>query len=403
MKINKKGVMNFKKRIKTYKSSKVFDFSYFYTMQFQDIIGQRELKQHFIQEIEQEKVSHAQLFLGKNGYGSLALALAFSQYLFCENKQPMDSCGVCPACKKVSDLQHPDLHFTFPVVLAQHKTSNGALDLWREQLKNTPYFDLSHWGSFIDPKGRKPIIGSDESQEILKKLALKSYEGGYKIMIIWMAEEMNPPCSNKLLKILEEPPAKTLFLLVAENQEKLLPTILSRTQLVKIPRIISDDLSLFLRNKGGFSQVLIDSVVGRVDGDVVEALELLSASDAQEQNRDLFIQLMRVCYKKDVIAMMDWAETLTSFSRDHQKTFLNYCLHMFRQSLLRNYTDNQLTKISEEEEAFLKNFAKFITGNNIHDFMKTFNDAHYHIDRNAHAKLLFTNLCFNVMRYIHFA
>ena len=401
MKINKKGVMNFKKRIKTYKSSKVFDFSYFYTMQFQDIIGQRELKHHFIQEIEQEKVSHAQLFLGKNGYGSLALALAFSQYLFCENKQAMDSCGICPACKKVSDLQHPDLHFTFPVVLAQHKTSNGALDLWREQLKKTPYFDLSHWGSFIDPKGRKPIIGSDESQEILKKLALKSYEGGYKIMIIWMAEEMNPTCSNKLLKILEEPPAKTLFLLIAENQEKLLPTILSRTQLVKVPRIISDDLSLFLRNKGGFSQVLIDSVVGRVDGDVVEALELLSASDAQEQNRDLFIQLMRVCYKKDVIAMMDWAEMLTSFSRDHQKTFLNYCLHMFRQSLLSNYMGDVLLRISTGEEQFLKNFAPFISGNNIREFIETFDDAYYHIDRNANSRILFTQMCFQTMRFIH--
>jgi DNA polymerase-3 subunit delta' len=372
-------------------------------MQFKDIIGQRALKQQFIHEINHEKVSHAQLFLGKNGYGSLALALGFCQYLFCENKQVDDSCGVCPGCIKVSDLQHPDLHFTFPVILADHKTSNGAMDLWREQVKNAPYFGLSHWGSFIDTKGRKPLIGSDESQEIIKKLALKSYEGGYKIMIVWMADEMNPTCSNKLLKILEEPPSKTLFLLVAENQEKLLPTILSRTQLVKIPRIYSDELSLFLRNKGVYPSESIDSVVGRVEGDYLEAIELLTVSEAHDKNREMFILLMRVCYKKDVISMLDWAEKIAIFTRDQQKIFLNYSLHMFRQSLLRNYTENQLTKISEEEDAFLKNFAKFITGNNIHDFMKTFNDANYHIDRNAYSKLLFTNLCFNVMRYIHFA
>lgn len=372
-------------------------------MQFKDVVGQSELKAHLIQEVLAEKVSHAQLFLGKSGFGSLPMALAFVQYLFCENKQATDSCGVCPSCRKTTELQHPDLHFSFPVVQAINKKSDAFLTDWRAQIKESPYFNLNGWLNRIDVKGRKPIIGTEESQEIIKKLNLKSYEGGYKVMIIWMAEEMNPQCSNKLLKILEEPPAKTLFILVCEAQEYILQTILSRTQLVKIPRISMDDLSTHLTSHFSLSRQAADSLAARVDGDFLEALEMLNDSAELDENRELFIQLMRVCYKKDVLPMMDWAENAASITKEKQKIFLRYCLHMFRQSMLKNYTDDQLTKVSDEENQFLKNFARFITGNNILDFMNTFNDAHYHIERNANAKILFTNICFQVMRYIHAA
>ena len=372
-------------------------------MQFKNIVGQSELKAHLIQEVLSEKVSHAQLFLGKPGFGGLPLALAFVQYIFCENKQPSDSCGTCSSCRKTQDLQHPDLHFSFPVVQAINKKSDAFLAHWRAQIKENPYFNLNQWLNKIDEKGRKPIIGTEESQEIIKKLNLKSYEGGYKIMVIWMAEEMNPTCSNKLLKILEEPPAKTLFLLVCESQEYILPTILSRTQLVKIPRVTIHDVSNHLKNQFSLSNENAESTAARVDGDIIEALEMLSDGNEQDENRELFIQLMRVCYKKDVIEMMNWAENVAAITKEKQKIFLRYCLHMFRQSMLKNYTQDQLTKISEEENNFLKNFSKFITGNNIMDFMKTFNDAHYYVERNANAKILFTNICFQVMRYIHVA
>lgn len=372
-------------------------------MQFKDVVGQGELKSHLIKEVLSEKVSHAQLFLGKPGFGSLPMALAFVQYLFCENKQETDSCGVCPSCRKTQELQHPDLHFSFPVVQAINKKSDAFLSDWREQVKENPYFNLNDWLKRIDDKGRKPIIGTEESQEIIKKLNLKSYEGGYKVMIIWMAEDMNATCSNKLLKILEEPPAKTLFILVCESQEYILQTIISRTQLLKIPRINIDDLSNYLKNEHSMSLEGADSMAARVDGDLNEALEMLGDSTEQSENRELFIQLMRVCYKKDVVPMMDWAEEMAILTKEKQKIFIRYALHMFRQSMLRNYTDDQLTRVSDEEDNFLKNFAKFITGNNVFDFMETFNDAHYHIERNAHAKILFTNICFKVMRYIHIA
>jgi DNA polymerase-3 subunit delta' len=372
-------------------------------MRFSEVIGHAELKEHLINEINQEKVSHAQLFLGKPGYGTLPMALAFVQFLFCENKQASDSCGECSSCRKVATLQHPDFHFSFPTVQAISKISNGVLTDWRAQILESPYFDLNAWIKRMDVKERKPIIGKDESQEIIKKLSLRSYEGGYKVMLIWMAEEMNPSCANKLLKIIEEPPDSTLFLLVSESHEMMLQTILSRTQKVHIPRIQLDDLSAYLRTEKNQASGNADSIASRVDGDLIEALEFLGDHVEQDENRERFIQLMRVCYKKNVLDMMTWAESTAEHSREYQKVFLKYALHMFRQSMLRNYTEDTLTNVSTEEGAFLEKFSQFISGNNILDFMATFDDAYYHIERNANPKILFTQLCFQVMRYIHHA
>ena len=372
-------------------------------MQFSAVVGQKDLASHLIDEVNNEKVSHAQLFLGKPGYGPLPLALAFVQYLFCENKSENDSCGECTSCRKAEKLQHPDLHFSFPTVQTISKVSDPVLGEWREQLAENPYFDLNTWIRKIDVRERKPIISVHESEEIIKKLSLRSYEGGYKVMIIWMAEEMNVSCANKLLKIIEEPPAKTLFILLAESQEYMLQTILSRCQIVKVPRIKMEDMSVHLKTNMNVGSSNADSVASRVDGDLIEAMEFLGDHEEQDANREQFIQLMRVCYKKSVLDMIQWSEEISSVSREQQKVFLKYALHMFRQSMLRNYTEDHLTRVSDEEDEFLSKFAQFITGNNVFDFMKTFNEAHYHIERNANPKILFTNLCFNVMRYIHVA
>jgi DNA polymerase III subunit delta' len=372
-------------------------------MQFSEVVGHEDLKALFIEEIKNDKVSHAQLFLGKPGYGTLPLALSFVQYLFCENKQEKDSCGQCASCRKVENLQHPDVHFSFPTVQTISKISNNVLGDWRDQIDNEPYFDLNKWIKRIDVKERKPIIGKDESQQIIKKLSLRSYEGGYKVMIIWMAEEMNTTCANKLLKIIEEPPSKTLFILVAESQEYMLQTILSRTQKVLIPRIEMSALSEYLKRAKNMGSEGADSVAARSDGDLLEAQEFIGDHVEHDQNREQFVQLMRVCYKKNVMDMIQWAESIAATSKEHQKVFLKYALHMFRQSLLRNYTEDHLTRVSSEEDKFLQNFSKYITGNNIGDFTETFNKAHYHIERNANGKILFTNLCFQVMRFIHLA
>ncbi|OFZ63320.1 MAG: hypothetical protein A3D92_04605 [Bacteroidetes bacterium RIFCSPHIGHO2_02_FULL_44_7] len=372
-------------------------------MQFAAVVGQTELKKHLVTEVKNEKISHAQLFLGKAGFGSLPLALAFIQYVLCENRGEEDSCGECNACRKMMRLQHPDVHFAFPVVQAISKVSDSLLPDWRAQILEQPYFDLNSWIQRIDSKERKPIIGKEESQEIIRKLSLRSYEGGYKIMLVWMAEEMNPTCANKLLKIIEEPPEKTLIILVASAQEYMLQTILSRTQKVVVPRVDMDSISSWLRSAHRLSADSADSIASRCDGDLLEAISVASESADQAVFHEQFVQLMRVCYKKNVLDMMSWAEQISGASKEQQKQFLRYGLHMLRQSMLRNYTEDQLTRVSASEDSFLQNFARFITGNNILDFNQLFNNSVYHIDRNANSKILFTNFCFQVMRFIHVA
>lgn len=371
-------------------------------MQFSAIVGQEEIKQRLIDEVRNEKVSHAQMLLGKPGYGGLGLAIAFVQYLLCKNPQESDSCGTCSSCVKVQKLQHPDLHFVFPVVQSISKTTDYFLSDWREMIQESPYFDLNDWTKKIDPRQRKPIISVHESDEIIKKLSLHAFEGGYKAMIIWMPEEMNISSANKLLKILEEPPKKTVFILVAEAQEKLMATIISRTQTISVPHVDFEHVRTYLQaNNIGASSA--ESIASRVEGDILKAKRITGDQEEQDENRDYFIQLMRVCYKKNVIDMMNWAEDISAFGKERQKQFLLYSIHMFRQSLLKNYTNDQLTRVSEEEDGFLQNFARFITGNNIMMFTEAFDKAVFHIDRNANSKILFTNLSFDVMRFIHVA
>jgi DNA polymerase-3 subunit delta' len=370
-------------------------------VQFKNVIGQSELKKDFIREIKHGKIAHAQLFMGPLGHGGLPLALAFTQYLFCKNPSDADSCGICPSCLKVQESQHPDVHFVFPVVQTLSQVSDGFLEEWRAQIKENPYFDAYSWTKTIDPKERKPIIGGEESGEIIRKLNLKSYEGGYKVLLIWLAEEMNPTSSNKLLKILEEPPKNTVIFLLSEDPSKLLATIQSRTQFVRIPKIESEYLTKELMSRFQLEKNQAESIAAFSEGDFIKASHFLNDSDNKGIYREHFIQLMRTSYKKDVLGMMQWADGMAAEGKERQKLFIQYALHMFRQSLLSNYMGDVLLRISTEEEQFLKNFAPFISGNNIREFIETFDDAHYHIDRNANARILFTQLCFQTMRFIH--
>lgn len=369
-------------------------------MLFSTIQGQEKVKSHLIKEIQSGKISHAKMFLGKSGYATLPLAIAYAGYLFCENRGQNDSCGACSSCKKVSELQHPDLHFSFPTVLSIAETSAKLLPQWREQVINQPVFSLYDWSNKIDQKGRTPIIGKDESQEIIKKLALKSYEGGFKVMIIWMAEEMNIACANKLLKILEEPSDKTIFILIVEDASKVLATIQSRTQLIRIPQFANYEIQQVLEQKGVGKQ-LAENIANRCGGDLNTANEILKEQHEEHQFRDLFVKLMRVCFKRNVIEMLDWSEEVAALHKEKQKQFTLYALFMIRQSMLKNYTQNMLVQASTEEIQFLENFSRFITNNNIYDFIQLFDDAYYHIDRNAAPKILFTQVCFQIMRYIH--
>lgn len=372
-------------------------------MQFSQVLGHSDLKNRLIQGVKNGRISHGQMWLGNAGYGALPLALAYCQYLFCDNPGEMDSCGVCASCQKVHKLQHPDLHFAFPVVLSEGDISDKFYADWRSKIIENPYFDLNQWTLSIDEKGRKPVIGNQESQNILKKLRLKSFEGSYKIMLIWMAEEMNETAANKLLKILEEPPDKTIFLLLVENPEKIISTIMSRTQLIKIPQIDHTSLASQLINDFGLHMSDADSVAYMSEGSWVNAHELASSGARNVDSRESFIDGFRAAYKKDVIAMMSWANNLAALSREEQKGFLKYGLHLFRQSLLFSYTDEKLIRLGAEELDFVRNFSKFVTGNNFQDLYDLFSQTHYYVDRNANTKILFTDLIFQVMKLIHVA
>jgi DNA polymerase-3 subunit delta' len=371
-------------------------------MLFSQIIGQRPIRDKIIGNIDEGRISHAQLWLGNAGAGVLPLALAYVQYLFCENKQDKDSCGQCSSCQKVKKLQHPDLHFSFPLILAEGKTSDVFYANWRSIISEAPYFTVNDWVNHIDPKGRAPIIGAEESQNMIKKLTLKSFEGGYKVMIIWMAELMNEACSNKILKMLEEPPKNTLFLLLAENADMILPTILSRTQIFKIPAISHTDISAELINTKGMSLEDADLTAHLSNGSWIKAMEY-TASSQDTEIQELFVECMRIAYKKDVIAMLAWANKMAALTKEQQKTFFVYALHIFRQSILFNYTQDKLIKVSESEKEFISRFSPFITGNNIKLFYDAFSDSHYHIQRNANQKILFTDLVFGTMKHIHVA
>lgn len=370
-------------------------------MLFKDVIGHSELKKKLTDDVRENKVSHAHLFLGSLGYGGLPLTLAFTQYLLCEDRKQDDSCGTCSACKKVAKLEHPDLHFSFPTVQTLSKTANPLFPIWKTMALENPYFSLGDWINESDPKGRRPIISVHQSMEIIKGLSLKSFDGGYKISIIWMAEEMNTSCANKLLKILEEPPKNTIFILIAESEDTILPTILSRTQILKIKPLSEEDIGDYLKEKSNVNDELIKSITSRSDGHLSLALELLNTGETENTNCALFIELMRVCFQKNVLSMMNWSEKISKLGREQQKHFIKYALYMVRQSLMQNYTGGQLNKTSPEEAQFLSKFAKFITGNNIMAFNKLFNDAHYNIERNAYGRLIFTNITFEIMRYIH--
>ena len=341
------------------------------------------------------------MFTGNPGHGSLGLAIAFAQFILCENRTKEDSCGHCSSCTKINQIQHPDLHFSFPTVQSISKTSNPLLGDWRSQVTATPYFSLFEWTKKIDVKERKSIISVDESQDIHRKLKLKSYEGGYKIMIIWMAEEMNTQCANKILKIIEEPPEKTIFILLSKDEGKLLETITSRCQILRVNRIDEPELKVYLEHHFNLTIEKAESIASFSEGNIIKATEIINLGEDEQSLRQQFMDLMRFSYKKNVIDMMNWADDMAQTGRERQKIFLLYASHMFRQSILKNYAGNDQVKVSEDELNFLHKFSPYINGNNIREFMRSIDEAFYHLERNANARILFTLLCFQSMRMLH--
>jgi len=366
-------------------------------MQFKDVIGHTEIKKNLISSVKENRIAHAQLFMGSEGCGNLALARAYVQYVFCKSKTENDSCGSCSACTKAAKLIHPDLHFSFPIALSKDvRNSFAAIADWREALAENPYLNLIQWMAFFG-ENKQGVIPVEESADIMRKLSLTSFDGGYKVMIIWLPEKMNLATANKLLKILEEPPDKTLFLLVTENAELLLPTIISRTQLVKVNRITDEEMKQVLMNKHSLSESEAARLVYFADGNYNEVQNLLSSSETEDFNFVQFRIWMRLCFAKDVQKIQQWVELIATSGREKHKIFFAYGLNIVREALMMNFGDDNLVRLQGEEMEFVKKFAPYIHGENCTQITEEFNKSIQHVERNANAKILFTDLSLKMM------
>lgn len=361
-------------------------------MYFKDVIGQEAAKQRLIREVQEGKVPHARLFCGGEGIGKLPLAIAYARYLSCEHRTENDSCGTCPSCIKYNKLAHPDLHFVFPVIKkksTKDTVSDDFLPEWRDLLNQTPYFNLRIWLKEIGAENQQAQIYVKESDEILRKLSLKSSQGGYKVMIIWLPEKMNVECSNKLLKLLEEPPTQTVFLLISEEPDLLLTTIQSRTQRFQLHGIDEEAISKALSNRFGLQDNDAKNIAHRSEGNYLKALETIHLNEENVLFLDLFINLMRLSYQRKIREMKQWSETVAGLGRERQKNFLLYCQRMIRENFMYNFKNASLVYLNHEEEIFSSRFAPYVNERNVMGIMDELSEAQRHIEQNVNARMVF--------------
>jgi DNA polymerase III subunit delta' len=360
---------------------------------FKNIIGQEEVKKRLIRSVKENRVSHAQLFLGPEGSGKLALALAYAQYICCENKQEDDSCGTCRSCVKYEKIAHPDLHFLYPFAATKdNPISKSWLPEWRKLvIENQGYISLADWYAAIGMETKQGIIYARDCDEVIKTLSLKTYESEYKIMVIWMIEKLFHAAAPKLLKILEEPPDKTLFLLVCENHEQVISTIISRTQMIKIPRIADIDLAHALTNLNGATPKRANEIIRVVEGNYLEARQLVSDMP-DDSTFELLRDWMRLCYGNKVFELVDWVDNYSKAGREKQKSFLLNAIRVFRESMLVHTGKTELIRAEEQELDFATKFSPFINAKNTIQIIQEFNEAIFNIERNANPKIMFMDL-----------
>jgi DNA polymerase-3 subunit delta' len=378
-------------------------------MFFKDIAGQEKVKEKLLNTYNGKRISHALLFAGPEGNGKLSLAIAYAQFLSCENKQVNDSCGECPSCKKYNKLIHPDLHFVFPVVKSKSfskPVSDDYIKNWREFILGNKYHSFNKWLEFLGVGNQQAGIFSQESHEVIKKLNFKTYESEYKVMIVWMPEKMNITASNKLLKILEEPPEKTLFILVSENPDDILKTILSRTQFVKIPKIYDSALFDKLKELYNFTDDKTNEIVRLSDGSFLRAEEIIAdGNENLNNNFELFGQMMRYCFSDKMIDIIDWTDQISKLGREKQKEFLVYSLRMIRENFILNVSENSENNIvflANNERDFSNKFKQFIHTHNIESLITQFTNAAKNIERNGYDRLVFLDLAIKTAKLLKF-
>lgn len=362
-------------------------------MQFKEIIGQDAIKQQLIQTVNNGRISHTQLFLGAEGVGALPLALAYTQFINCLNPTPNDSCGVCSSCIKFGKLIHPDLHFTFPTIaIEKKKLSNEFIEEWRSAFLANPNMSELDWLLSLDSEGKKQgNITAEECRDIIRKLGLKPYEAKFKTVIVWLPEYLRLE-GNILLKLLEEPPLQTLILLVAQDADKVIATILSRTQMLRIPRLKEEDVAAYLTQQLGAENHVAQSIARISEGSLVQAANMLKAGHANYF--ELFTSWMRLCFnaRRELDKINLWVEQTASEGREFLKSYLNYCQHMLRSALIYKYGNPDLLRLSDEEKEFILKFSVALTAENIPQLVTLINQSAMHLERNADIKITFLNL-----------
>jgi len=380
-------------------------------MLFSTILGQKHIKKHLTQSADNNRIPHAQLFVGPEGSGTLPMAIAYAQYVLCQNNNG-ENTGENEACNlKFNSFSHPDLHFAFPVTtndkVKRHPVSKHFLEEWRQLLNEQPYGNLFDWYNALGVDNKQGQIGVDEAQDIVKSLALKSYEGGYKIMLIWMAEKMNTAAANKLLKLIEEPPKKTIFILIAEDEEQIINTIRSRCQTLHFPPLAEDDIKNGLIKQYNIPETEATKLAHQANGNYNKACDLVFKDTEDILFETWFITWIRAAFKakgnKNAINdLISWSEEVAKTGRETQKQFLSFCIDFFRQALLLNYNAEELVFMKTQTKGFsLDKFAPFVHNNNILEISNELQDAIYHIERNGNSKIILTDLSIKLTRLLH--
>jgi DNA polymerase III subunit delta' len=380
-------------------------------MLFEDILGQEYIKKHLTQSVDNGRIPHAQLFVGPEGCGTLPMAIAYAQYILCNNSNGENNNGIQACNLKFNNFSHPDLHFAFPVTttdkINSHPVSNYFMTEWRQLLEKQPYGNLFDWYKQLGVDNKQGQIGVDEAVEIVKSLSLKSYEGGYKVMLIWMAEKMNSACANKLLKLIEEPPSKTIFILITEDEEQIISTIKSRCQTLYFPPLSENVIKSGLIKNYDIEESVATKIAHQSNGNFNKASDLIYQDSEDIQFEEWFIFWIRSAFKAKgnkaaIHDLINWSEDIAKTGRETQKQFLQFCLNFFRQALLLNYNASQLVYLQPKTDTFkLEKFAPFVHNGNILEISDELQDAIYHIERNGNSKIILTDLSIKLTRLLH--
>jgi DNA polymerase-3 subunit delta' len=373
-------------------------------MMFKEIIGQQEVKHKLLGLVRDDRTPHALMLFGPQGTGKLPLAVAMAQYLACSDRQDHDACGTCPSCVKFGKLVHPDLHFVLPVVRtgssASPPVSDDFADAWREAFLADFYLTENQWYEAIGAENKQGIITVKESEAIIRKMGFKPYESDYRMMVIWLPERMNQPAANKLLKLIEEPPPRTLILMVSEQTERILPTILSRTQLLHVPPLPDPMIREGLLSLGNADPQLIEDAVNRANGNFSSAVQALRQDEMDLSLFDLFTRLMRLCYARDIVSINQWVEDVSRLGRERQKLLVDYSLRLLRENFMLHLENPRLNYMSKKEAEFSARFSPFIHQANIHSLADAFNLAGNHIEANGNPRIVLMDLAIWIIRLL---